>query len=61
MRYADGRDEAAFAAALRAAIALPVAERARLAAAAQARAAGFTWDAGARQLWYVLTRVATPR
>ena len=58
VRYADGRDEAAFAAALRAAIALPVAERARLAAAAQARAAGFTWDASAEKLWYVLKQVA---
>ena len=61
VRYADGRDEAAFAAALRAAVQVPPAERARQIAAAKARAAGFTWDAGARQLWYVLTRVATPR
>ena len=61
VRYADGRDEAAFAAALRAAVQAPPAERARQIAAAKARAAGFTWDAGARQLWYVLTRVATPR
>ena len=61
VRYADGRDEAAFAAALRAAIALPRAERARLAAAATTRAAGFTWDASAGKLWYVLTQVAKER
>ena len=59
--YADGRDEAAFAAALRAALALPAAERARLVAAAQARAASFTWDASAEKLWYVLQRVARER
>ena len=56
--YADGRDEAAFAAALRAATALPPAERARLVAAARQRAAGFTWDASAEKLWYVLKQVA---
>ena len=58
VRYADGRDEAAFAAALRAAISLPPAERARLAAAARQRAAGFTWEASAEKLWYVLKQVA---
>lgn len=56
--YADGRDEAAFAAALRAALALPPAERAPLAAAARARAAGFTWDASAARLASVLMRTA---
>ena len=61
VRYADGRDEAAFAAALRAAVQLPPAERARQVAAAKARAAGFTWAAGAQQLWYVLTRIVQTR
>ena len=56
--YADGRDEAAFAAALRAAISLPRGERARLVAAAQQRAEGFTWEASAEKLWYVLEQVA---
>lgn len=61
VRYADGRDEAAFAAALRAAIALPAAERARQIDAARRRAEGFTWDASAEKLWYVLQRVARDR
>ena len=55
---ADGRDEAAFAAALRAATVLPPVERARLVAAARQRAAGFTWEASAEKLWYVLKQVA---
>ena len=58
VRYADGRDEAAFAAALRAAANLPRDERARLAAAAKTRAEGFTWDASAGKLWRVLRQVA---
>ncbi len=58
VRYADGRDETAFAAALRAAISLPPAERARLVAAARQRAAGFTWEASAERLWLVLKRTA---
>lgn len=61
VRYADGRDETAFAAALRAAIALPAAERARQIEAARRRAEGFTWDASAEKLWYVLQRVARDR
>ena len=61
VRCADGRDEAAFAAALCAALALPAAERAQLVAAAKARAEGFTWDASAEKLWYVLQRVARER
>ena len=61
VRYADGRDEAAFAAALRAAISLPPAARAQLVAAAKRRAAGFTWDASAEKLWYVLQQVARNR
>ena len=58
VRYADGRDEAAFAAALRAAAALPAAERARQIEAARRRAEGFTWDASAEKLWAVLKKVA---
>lgn len=58
VRYADGRDEAAFAAALRAALTLPPAERAQLVAAAKRRAENFTWDASAERLWAVLKRVA---
>lgn len=61
VRYADGRDEAAFAAALRAAADLPRDERARQVAAARRRAEGFTWDASAAKLWYVLARVAKER
>lgn len=61
VRYAEGRDEAAFAAALRAAVDLPRAERERLAAAGRARAAGFTWEASAEKLWYVLTQVSKSR
>ncbi len=59
VRYADGRDEAAFAAALRTALRLPPAERARLIAAARTRAATFTWEASARRLWDVLVKVAS--
>ena len=58
VRYADGRDEVAFAAALRAAISLPREERARLIDAAKRRAENFTWDASAEKLWYVFQRVA---
>jgi len=58
VRYADGRDEAVLAAALREAIALPRAERDRLVEAAKRRAAGFTWAASAEKLWYVLKQVA---
>jgi glycosyltransferase involved in cell wall biosynthesis len=61
VRYADGRDEAAFAAALRAAAALPAEAKARQAAAAKDRAKGFTWDASADKLWIVLNRVAKAR
>ena len=61
VRTADGRDEAAFAAALREAVDLPRAERDRLAAAGRARAAGFTWEASAEKLWYVLTQVSKSR
>lgn len=61
VRYADGRDEAAFAAALRAAADLPAGERARQIEAARRRAEGFTWDASAEKLWYVLARVAKER
>ncbi len=61
VRYADGRDEAAFAAALRAAAVLPAADRARQSEAARRRAEGFTWDASAEKLWYVLQRVARER
>lgn len=57
VRYADGRDEAAFAAALRTAVGLPVEEKARQAAAAKNRSKGFTWDASADKLWSVLVRV----
>ena len=59
VRYADGRDEAAFAAALRAAVALPRAERARQVEAAKARAARFTWDASAEKLRKVLAAAAS--
>ena len=59
--YADGRDEAAVAAALRAAAARPPAERRKISEAAKARAAGFTWEASAEKLWVVLVRVATER
>ena len=61
VRYADGRDEVAFAEALRAAATVPCAERAKIVQAAKARAAGFTWEASAEKLWYVLARVATKR
>ena len=61
VRYADGRDEGAFAEALRAAVALPGAERARQVEAAKARAAGFTWDASAEKLRKVLAGVLKSR
>lgn len=54
--YADGRDEAAFAGAMRSLATLPPDERARQAAAARERAAGFTWDAGAERLLSVLAQ-----
>lgn len=56
--YADGRDEAAFAAALRTAVSLPKDARARLVAAARRRAEGFTWEASAEKLWVVLRQIA---
>lgn len=58
VRYADGRDEKAFADALRVALALPAAERARQIEAARRRADGFTWEASAEKLWYVLRQTA---
>jgi glycosyltransferase involved in cell wall biosynthesis len=58
VRYADGRDEMAFSEALRAAVALPPADRAHLIAAGQKRANGFTWAASAGQLLRVLAQVA---
>ena len=61
VRYADGRDEAAFSEALRAAVLLPADERARLVEAARKRSEVFTWEASAEKLWYVLTRVAKSR
>jgi len=56
--YVDGRDETEWAAALRAALALPRAERVRQIAAAQARAAACTWDSSAAKLWYGLRQMA---
>ncbi|GEM_PF-356987 len=56
--YAVGRDEIDFAAALRNALALPVGERRQLVAAAQARAAAFTWEASAGRLWQALVQAA---
>ena len=56
--YADGRDEAAFAEALRAALALPEWERRGWAEAGRRRAAGFTWTASAEQRWAGLARAA---
>ena len=61
VRYADGRDEAALAAALRAAVFLPREERTRLVAAARARAAAFTWEASAERLEHVLKSAAAAR
>ncbi len=58
VEYADGRDEAAFAAALRAAALRPPEERARRAEVGRRRAEGFTWAASAECLWYVLQRIA---
>jgi len=58
VRYADGRDEAAFAAALRGAVGLPREERAQLAEKARQRAEGFTWEASANGLWKVLVKTA---
>lgn len=56
--YADGRDEAAFAEAIRTAIAMPAAEREQLIASARDRAATFTWAASAGQLLQILTEAA---
>ena len=61
VRYADGRDEEAFAAALRETAERTPAEREGQAAAAKERARGFTWEASAGQLWYLLKRIATKR
>ena len=61
VRYADGRDEAAFAEALRAAANLPRGEKAQLADAARKRSESFTWDASADALWQVVARVAKTR
>ena len=58
VRYADGRDEAAFAAAMREAIQLPREDRTRLVRMAKTRAASFTWEASAAGLWQVLVKVA---
>ena len=58
VRYADGRDEAAFAEAMQAAVEETAEGRARPAAAAKERAAGFTWEASAEGLWVVLERIA---
>jgi glycosyltransferase involved in cell wall biosynthesis len=59
VRYADGRDEAAFAAALREAVACPADRKATQAAAAKERARGFTWEASVQTLWSVLVRCAS--
>ena len=56
--YADGRDEAAFSEALRAAVLLPTDERAQLVEVARKRSEVFTWEASAEKLWYVLAQVA---
>ena len=61
VRYADGRDEAAFAQALLEAALLPREERAQLVESARNRAADFTWEASAEKLWYVLKQVAKTR
>lgn len=58
VRYADGCDEAAFAAELQAAVGLPAVEKARQVVQAKNRAKGFTWDASADKLWYVLKQVS---
>lgn len=61
VRYVDGRDEGAFAEALRLAAGTPAEEKAKLADAARKRSEGFTWDASADALWSVLERVANAR
>ena len=58
VRYADGRDEAAFAEALLAAVNLPREDRIRLADAGKKRAMNFTWEDSAAALWRVLARTA---
>lgn len=50
VHYVDARDEDKLTGALRAAMDLPRSERDQLVQAAKQRAAGFTWDASARQL-----------
>jgi len=57
VRYADGRDDAAFSEALLAAIQLPENERNQLVVAAKKRAATFTWEASAQKLWAVFQRI----
>ena len=57
VRYADARDDAAFAAALQEALQLPESARRAQVQAAQARAETFTWAASAERLWQVLTAV----
>jgi len=57
VRYADARDEAAFAEALLAAVQLPQNDRNPLVEAARKRAATFTWEASARKLWAVFRRI----
>lgn len=52
--YADGRDTAAFSAALRNALAMPLAERRKIIAAGRQRAAHFSWSASAGALASVL-------
>ena len=56
--YADGRDEAAFAAALRSAVVLPRKGREQRVVAVRKRAECFTWEISADRLWHVLKRVA---
>lgn len=55
--YADGRDEDAFAEALRAVIQLPSDERNELVQAARIRAGQFAWAVSADALWRVLLKV----
>jgi glycosyltransferase involved in cell wall biosynthesis len=56
VRYADAREEESLAEALRGAIQLPQDERNQLIETAKKRAAGFTWEASARQLLDVFNR-----
>ncbi len=59
--YADGRDEAIFAAALSKAVVMSADDRARLVKAGRERARLFTWDASAAALWRVFERVVQSR